>query len=172
MYADDTTLLISDKSLNNLFRVANSELTAITNWFHDNKLCINFTKTNYMVFTNSVVNNLSLNLNNINIESKPFVKFLGIILDNKLNWKDHINCLILKLSHDVAMLKVASHCLPKSCLLTLYFSFFHSHMSYAINFWSNAGTTFCEPIRSLQIKESTIFDKQYYIITAYITQYT
>ncbi len=151
MYADDTTLLLSSNNLDKLFENMNHELLLISAWFYDNRLSINLSKTNYLLFTNKhIVNNRAIILNNNQIERKSNTKFLGVIIDDKLNWREHINNLIVKLSRDVALLKVASHCLPKSCLLTLYHAFFHSHLLYAILIWSSACTTYCEPIRVLQ----------------------
>jgi hypothetical protein len=152
IYADDTTLLLSDRSLTNLYAVANTALVSVANWFIDNRLNINIAKTNYLLFTNSVtgatVHNLMLN--NYFIERKTYVKFLGLVLDDKLNWHEHVNGLCTKLSHDIAMLKVAKYCFTKSCLNTLYYAFFYSHITYALPMWCSAGTTVLDSIRKLQ----------------------
>ncbi len=150
MYADDTTLLLSNNNIDRLFACINQELELVSNWFHDNRLSINLLKCNYLLFTNAYANNQVITLNNCQLERKSSTKFLGIIIDDKLSWHDHINSLIVKLSRDVALLRVASHCLPKSCLLTLYYAFFQSHLSYGVHIWSSACTTVCEPIRILQ----------------------
>jgi hypothetical protein len=149
MYADDTTLLLSDSNLSNLYHNANSALSLAVTWFEDNRLNINAAKTNYLLFSslNYTVDQYSLLLNNMIISRKPHVKFLGVILDDKLNWKEHINCLSIKLSHDIAMLSVAKYCLPRSCLLMLYYAFFYSHITYALILWGNASV---EHIYTLQ----------------------
>ena len=152
MYADDTTLLLCDRSLTNLFSNANNTLNAVSEWFMHNRLNINIAKTNYLLYTRSTVdvNVYSLVLNNNVIERKTSVKFLGVIIDDKINWKEHVNSLCTKLSHDVAMLKVAKYCFPKSCLLTLYFAFFYAHLCYALPLWCCTGTTILETLYRLQ----------------------
>ena len=152
MYADDTTLLLCDRSLTNLFSNANNTLNAVSEWFMHNRLNINIAKTNYLLYTRSTVdvNVYSLVLNNNVIERKTFVKFLGVIIDDKINWKEHVNSLCTKLSHDVAMLIVAKYCFPKSCLLTLYFAFFYAHLCYALPLWCCTGTTILETLYRLQ----------------------
>ena len=125
MFAGDTTLLLANKNINELFAIINSELQLVYNWFYDNKLSINLVKTSYLLFTNSAHNaNHVVLLNDGSIEKQTKTKFLSVITDDKLTWRDHINCLLVKLSRDVALMKVASRYFSNSCLLTLYSAFF------------------------------------------------
>ena len=96
------------------------------------------------------MDNYNITLNDFKLERKSSTKFLGIIIDGKLSLRDHINCLVVKLSRDVALLSVGSYSLPQSCLLTLYYAFFYSHLTYCIQIWSAACTILCNPIRKLQ----------------------
>ena len=66
------------------------------------------------------------------INRKDSLKVLGVIIDQRLSWLDHINDLVLKLSHDIALLNTASKLFPKPVLLSLYYTFFHSHLIYGI----------------------------------------
>ena len=50
LFADDTNILISDKSLCSLIRVLNCELSKLADWFSVNRLSLNLTKTNYIIF--------------------------------------------------------------------------------------------------------------------------
>ena len=50
MFADDTNLFFSGNCYNQLFRVANEELTNVDHWLTANKLSLNISKTNYIVF--------------------------------------------------------------------------------------------------------------------------
>ena len=65
------------------------------------------------------------------------VKFLGIIIDEKLNWEPHIEHLVNKLNMTIAMLKVKriAKFIPKSEYRKLYDSLFKSHMNYCISSW-------------------------------------
>ena len=130
MYADDTILLLSTDNLDTLFSHINQELIHIAAWLYDNRLSINLAKTNYLLFTKSAADNYNITLNDYILERKSNTKFLGIIIDDKLLWCDHINSLVVKLSHDVALLTLGSYSLPQSYLLTLYYAFFYSHSTY------------------------------------------
>jgi hypothetical protein len=104
MYADDTTVLLSNKNFNDLIACTNTELMLVYRWFYNNKLSINLAKTNYLVFSLRPFNtNCSIYLNNSTIERKTYVKFLGIIIDDRLLWKEHINYLCIKLSHMILL---------------------------------------------------------------------
>ena len=127
MYADDTTLLLSTDNLDTLFNHINQELIHVAVWFYDNRLSINLTKTNYLLFNKSAADNYKITFHDYKLERKSNTKFLVIIIDDKLLWRDHINSLVVKLSRDVASLTVGSYSLPQSCLLTLYYAFFYSH---------------------------------------------
>src|SRR6218665_2526394 len=50
LFADDTNAFMSDKSISSLFEKANQELKIITAWFIANKLSVNLSKTNYILF--------------------------------------------------------------------------------------------------------------------------
>ena len=67
-------------------------------------------------------------------------QFLGIIIDQHLSLQDHIAQLAIKLSHDIALLLLAACCLPKSVLSTINNAFFVLHLSYGIEFRSNASS--------------------------------
>ena len=137
IYADDTTLFLASKSVEELYKVANAELTKVANWFHDNRLSLSINKTNYLFFSSAIIEpGFQLLIQDIIIQRKSNCKFLGILLDDKQNWLDHLNMLNKKLACNIAMLQVAKSCLPKQCLITLYHMFFQSHLFYAILYWS------------------------------------
>jgi hypothetical protein len=84
------------------------------------------------------------------LDRKNSVKFLGLLLDDVLSWSAHINQLFTKLSHDIALLRLAAFYLPQECLLSLYYALFYSHLTYGIEFWSSSGITLQTPIKLSQ----------------------
>ena len=52
LFADDTTIFLSDNNLNNLIEIVNNELIHLCNWFRANKLSLNVSKTNFITFGN------------------------------------------------------------------------------------------------------------------------
>ena len=67
------------------------ELEHLNVWFALNKLSLNVSKTNYMVFTNKILlGDAKIVINNHDVERVQTTKFLGVIIDEKLTWKYHI----------------------------------------------------------------------------------
>jgi len=67
----------------------------LDSWFKTNKLSLNVGKTNYMIFTKNAGAQNNNNTNNIiignnEIEQKRNIKFLGVTIDENLNWHEHI----------------------------------------------------------------------------------
>ena len=88
-FADDTNLLINGSNTNELGSVINSELAEIAKWLKVNKLSLNINKTHYMIFTTNrkIIPGVVINIEGHIINEVDSTKFLGIYLDNRLNWK-------------------------------------------------------------------------------------
>jgi len=100
LFADDTTIIISNSNPDEFKNNMNSVMTEITNWFQSNILTLKCNKTHFMQFLTKKQNERKFQIiahNSIkaNISS---TKFLGLIIDNTLSWKDHIAALTSKLN--------------------------------------------------------------------------
>ena len=107
-FADDTTCRYSSASISNLYNVMNDELEKLNQWFRANKLCLNISKTKYIIFRPSVTRHIesdhTLFINNQAIErigdkfDNTSFKFLGIFIDETISWKKHIDKICTKIS--------------------------------------------------------------------------
>ena len=93
LYADDTTILYSNNNLKSLFDVVNRELTSISDWFKANRLSLNLTKCNYIIFSNRNKPSNSSNLN-IVIDERVIHRvhkytFLGVFIDERVIHRVH-----------------------------------------------------------------------------------
>ena len=72
----------------------------LINWLYVNKLSVNVLKTNYMIFSlrKNIIPIQNVYINNIVINYVTTTKFLGIIIDNKLTWCEHISHIKRKIS--------------------------------------------------------------------------
>ena len=69
---------------NNICNVITLELEQLNVWFALNKLSLNVSKTNYIVFTNKIlVGDAKIVINNYDVERVQVTKFLGVIIDEK-----------------------------------------------------------------------------------------
>ena len=136
LYADDTNLFCCGKDLETIHMDTNTELTKISTWLKVNKLSLNIKKTHYMVFTrNKLRHQLDIRIDGHPIDEVHKTKFLGVFIDNKLNWKDHISYLIGKISKDIGMIIKARQYLNKNGLIALYCSFIYPYLIYCNYIW-------------------------------------
>ena len=92
LFADDTSIFCSHKDANHLVSIVNNELAKIIIWLRVNKLSLNLTKTNFMIFhprQKKVSVNVPLTLENTVIKQVTDTKFLGILIDQHLSWNPH-----------------------------------------------------------------------------------
>ena len=78
-----------------------------------------------------------LQLNSNIIERENSLKFLGVILDEHLTWKKHVQLIDDKVSKNVGVLYKASKLINSKCLQSMYFSFTHSYINYANIAWAS-----------------------------------
>ena len=110
MFADDTNLFFNHKDIKHLFTVVNNELVNIKDWFTANKLSLNVEKTKYPFFHKpSKKDALPLRLpkliiNNYEIQREESIKFLGVLLDQHLTWKEHIKLTENKIAKNIGIL--------------------------------------------------------------------
>ena len=97
---DDTNIFCSNENVEVLQDTLNRELAKLFLWFSINKLSLNLgKKTNYMLFRSRTPDlELHLKINNAKIPKVTATKFLGIIIDDRLNWKPQIQSVKSKLS--------------------------------------------------------------------------
>jgi len=141
-YADDTTLFaslnaVTSNDSNPTEAVLNSELQSVCKWLNMNKLSLNISKTKCMIFQKSKKIQFKPNLKILDkcIEYVDNFNFLGIVIDNRLNWKYHIENVTRKISKAICILSRLKHYLPRSCLKTIYDSLVNSHLNYGLLCW-------------------------------------
>lgn len=140
LFADDTSVIISSKQYDHFINTSNTVLNLMNEWFHANKLALNVDKTSAVKFSthNSAQVSYSIRLNGTHLKESISTKFLGLELDNHLNWKTHIECITRKLSSACYALRSLSTIGDINLLKMSYFAYFHSVMKYGLIFWGNS----------------------------------
>ena len=154
LFADDTTVIVESDSVSDAIALMNLELIKLNIWLQANKLTLNTTKTHYMVFDRGrkqSENNL-LTLNNKSIGYVKFTKFLGVIIDEQLNWLNHISYVKNKISKGFGIILRARTFFTKKTLSNLYNAFILPYLLYCVEIWGNAAECHILPIITLQKK--------------------
>ena len=118
LFADDTNLHLSHSNISQLQTEVSQEMTKVNSWLRKNKLSLNYNKSSYMIIGNRLSKKNTFNLTNNNnvISQSNTVKYQGVILDNNLTWKPHIDKIGEKLSKSCSMVFKLHHYVPLSTL--------------------------------------------------------
>ena len=79
-------------NLDSIEKIMNKELKKLQEWLITNRLALNVSKTNFTIFSppNKPLKNITLRIRKKVIEQKEYVKYLGILIDSKLSFSQHI----------------------------------------------------------------------------------
>ena len=154
LFADDTNLFISGRNSQKLYEAANNDLNAIAEWLKVNRLSLNVKKTHYMVFSNTKVksDNAELKIEGETISEVSKTKFLGVIIDNRLNWQHHINYISCKVAKGIGIILKIRKVLDNESLRSLYYAFIYPYMMYCNHVWENACSFYLNKLIILQKK--------------------
>ena len=93
-----------------------------------------------------------VSINGVDIVRVSSCKFLGIIIDDKLKWSEHITHLQSKISKSLYALNRSKRLVPQKYLKTIYDTLVHSHISYGITLWGSTFKSYLNKIQILQKK--------------------
>jgi hypothetical protein len=135
LFADDTNLFYTDKSISNLENKVNNELMKINQWLIANRLSLNIDKSNYVIFQPSQKKSeiISLSISSKCLTREKSVKYLGVIFDENLNWKCHV-IKSQKKYHEISVFLQKCHIIKTIVLL---FDLSVSYLWYIL-VWGNA----------------------------------
>ena len=168
-FADDTNFAFRGEDINEIAAFVNKQLKIILNWYNANKLTLNFSKSNVILFTNNralhstcpdiyfdMIGNEECNEGSRyviqRVERDQSIRFLGIWLDSELTFKEHFKKLYKKLSLALYALKRSKNFINQDSMRLLYYAFFHSHLEFSSTFLLSTTTN--------NIKKVSIAQKQ------------
>ena len=155
LFADDTSLFTIVKDRQESADVLNDDLSLISKWAFNWKMLIN-PDTNKpaqkVLFSRKkeIQNHSNISLNNIQVERASHQKNLCIILDEKLNFKEHIDSTILKVNKAIALLKKLRYSLPRKLLITIYKALLRPLLDYGDTIYDQPrNESVCEKLKSV-----------------------
>ena len=100
----------------------------------------------------NVPDDISITIRNETLGRVCSTKFLGVLIDSKMNWKCHVHHINNKLSKCIGIMVKARKNRPKSSLLTLYHTFAYPYLLYCIHVWGKSGKTVLKSLIKTQNK--------------------
>ena len=156
-FADDSSFFKSGRSLPELFNVLQNEIVKTREWLNNNKLSLNISKTNYMIMTNrkKVQQNddFQLSIDGHTISQVNETKCFGVINDDRMTFKSHIEHIAGKMSKGVGTICKARNLLPQYSLKAIYRAIVEPYMTYCIELWGHTYGTYSNQLFMLQKKK-------------------
>ena len=158
LFADDTSLFTIVKDKNESANILNNDLQSISTWAYNWKMLFNpdpkkpaqevLFSRKYQLQTHPTIS-----LNNVQVERTTSQKHLGVILDEKLNFKQHVDSAISKVNKGISLIKKLRYTLPRKSLITIYKVFLRPLIDYGdIIYDQPNNNSFCEKLEAIQYK--------------------
>ena len=154
LYADDTCIYSSDKDAANIVNTLNDELKAVNKWLTRNKLALNAKKCEFLLIGSrkriktAVVPDVTIGMNTI--QRVRCLKYLGIIIDEHLDWSAQVEALGKKIIRDIYLLKRIKQFIGQKVALLYYKSIIQSKFDYCDIVWGSIGKGYARKLQILQ----------------------
>ena len=153
-YADDTVLFTHGKNIDEIEKSLQIDLDSLNSWCSDNGLFINSKKTKYMVFGSKSkladARDLSLTIENTNLERAVNYTYLGITLDEQLNYEQHAGNTIRRVSDKIYQLRKLRSFLNNKAALLVYKNMILPILEYGDVFFSSTILKTRKKLQTLQ----------------------
>ena len=155
LFADGTCLVIHSANpgllRNNIIR----ELQKVHIRTNANTITVNPKKTMTLIIPSKIIKpspDIEIQFLNTSISANDQIKYLGITIDTRLNFEEHIGVVAKKISRSLGVRCKLRNVLPPKALLVLYYSMIHPHLLYGITIWGNRCKKYLKRLRTLQNK--------------------
>ena len=167
LFADDTSLVCEHSSLKILTETANQEIGNVLNWLKANKLSLNEDKTEFLIFRGpklrrkSPDDNVILKIHGLEKSEVSTSTYLGVLIDNKLNFIEHMKYLKIKLKKGTSMIAKLRHFVTEKYLKMIYNAHIEPHLAYASTVWTTGAQQYVKKVKNAQKKALCLMKFQF-----------
>ena len=131
-------------------------MRSLCNWLKANKISLNASKTELLIFRHpnkKIDFDFRLKIDGKRLISIKYLKYLGVLIDEHLNWTFHLNVYhATKLSRANGMLARIIHFVSQITIRSIYYGIFRSLLSYSTQIWGQLSDNQLNRIQTLQNK--------------------
>jgi hypothetical protein len=150
LFADDTACSVKANDESQLHTKIVSAVKCLLQWFQENRLVVNCSKSNFVIFSRVGVRLPSLRFvvidDRTSISRVENIRYLGFQLDSNLSFKSHIDKVKLKISRNVGMIYLLKFLLLYHAMRSVYFSLIQSYLNYYPLVYLNTFTSHLAPL--------------------------
>ena len=128
-------------NLHDLEFIVNKELKGLRQWLSVNRLALNISKTNFVIFhpcNRPLSESITLKINKKAITEKTHIKYFGVLIDSTLCWKPHSDNLSKKIARAMGIMHEVRPFVNSHIMLNLYYSQVYPHLLYGIEVWGSS----------------------------------
>ena len=153
-FVNDAMLFYRSNNLQELSATVNNGSSNIMQWSNANRLSLNIDKTNFMIFRPRGKNEVcpTIHICGAEIQEVDSANFWGIMIDDELNWMEHIKCISRKMAKGIGIILKARKSFESETLLNLYNALICPHISCGIQVWGTAASIHLHRLYVLQKK--------------------
>ena len=118
LFADDTNIFFESSNLHEIEKTVNKELKKLNMGLNVNRLKLNVSKTNFVIFAsvNKLMKSITILVNKQAISQKDYVKYLGVVIDSRLTFQQHISSIKKKVSRTIGIMYKLRHFVNKKSI--------------------------------------------------------
>ena len=165
MFADDTNLTLSAKTLTELKVALTPELNNLSCWLKANRLSLNVAKTELMIIRSRQRLSVQCDDLEIRIDDQvikrvdPHTKSLGLTIDDHLSWCKHVDEIFQKVSSAIGVLKRVQPFISKEIAIQIYNALIIPHFDYCRPVWDCLSGYLRDKLQKLQNRAVRIITK-------------
>ena len=161
-FADDTAIIFKNKSSTHLQVTVDKLLLRISEWFNANFLSLNVTKTYTQHYTTRSSDfKLKVSINNIAVEEKDNLNYLGVVIDKSLKFTKHIANIPNVISRNIGIIARVRYFLDKRTAHILYNSLILPYLNYCCLIWAINYNSQVEKLVVLQKRAVSLIEYVY-----------
>lgn len=166
IFADDTGIFFHNHNIASLVATAEKILNKTNEWFSANKLTLNLSKTSYVIFKSKRLTNIdlpnSIKFEEIEIHRETQVKYLGLTLDEHLDWNSHTNDICSKLKRFFPLFYNIRSYLDLDHIRTIFYTMIYSRLNYGSIITGQTSQGNLDKIQILQNKLLKVISCKHY----------
>ena len=156
IYADDVVIYSSSTNIEEAASRLQSDVNGLSRWYDKNRLRINIDKTKVMLLSPSKNYDLVININKQPIEQVKNIRYLGVIIDDKLQWNIHARQVIKSLSYKIYGLSKMRKFIDQDLLNMLYLSLVQPVSDYSCSVWGHCSCKSIDKLFRLQKRAARV----------------
>ena len=167
IYADDTSCSNGISTVEDITRNFIPDIKNVMDWLKANNLSLNVMKTEFILMgtTQNILKTgdlLAIRVQGHTVKCVYKAKYLGMVIDDKLTWKDHIDHVSLKIKHNLGIMKCVRNDIPKESLIALYRTMVEPYLRYCNNIWGKCCAMLIGKLQTLQNRVARIITNATY----------